>query len=104
MQRNVCRHCFPVVFLQVCAMLRRESELRGHPTTQRALDDITINQETYQSVADQRTIDDEQYEMIFRRVARMKSGELKSHLRQLGLNAKGSTATVRYVRTLHACS
>ena len=88
----------------MCAMLQREAELRGHPTTQRALDNIELSSQDGFQLCDSamhdknnRTIDDEQYEMIFRRVARMKSGELKAQLRQLGLSAKGSTATVRSV-------
>ena len=84
-------------------MLQREAELRNHPSTQRALDRIELNsQDVFQlrdDSADKNNcvvIDDEQYEIIFRRAARMKSGELKAQLRQLGLMAKGPTATLRY--------
>ena len=86
-------------------MLQREAELREHPATQRALDNIELSsQHCFQPCNDaaqknSRLIDDEQCEVIFRRIARMKSGELKAQLRQLGLSAKGSTATVRSVES-----
>ena len=73
-------------------MLNREAELRSHPTIQRALDNIEINSAPNRINC---MIDDEQYEAVLRRLARMKSGELKAQLRQLGVNPKGSTATVR---------
>lgn len=78
-------------------MLQREAELRGHPVVQRALDVIEINSQGRFHASDMNncTIDDEEYEAVVRRIARMKSGELKAQLRQLGINPKGSTATVR---------
>jgi len=84
-------------------MLQREAELRCHPTTQNALDEILI-QERSQPDKNNGMIDDEHYEAVLRRIARMKSGELKAQLRQLGLNAKGSTDTVRYGSLADSCT
>ena len=81
-------------------MLRREAELRGHPTTQRVLDNIEINNQDHFQLC---TIGDEWCEAVLRRIGRMKSGELKVQLRQLGLNAKGSTATLRSAAQLRIC-
>ena len=84
-------------------MLQRETELRGHPATQRALDVIEINCQGRFHASDKNnsTIDEEEYEAVMRRIARMKSGELKAQLRHLGLNSKGSTATVRSDQPLY---
>eukprot|EP01043_Picozoa_sp_COSAG02_P003075 COSAG02_NODE_73_length_41919_cov_6.571066_28_plen_167_part_00 len=78
-------------------MLQREAELRGHPAIQRALDFIEINSQGRFHADDKNnwTIDDEEYEAVVRRIARMKSGELKAQLRQRGMNPKGSTTTLR---------
>ena len=78
-------------------MLQREAELRDHPAIQRALDVIEINSQGHFHSSDKNncTIDDDEYEAVLRHIARMKSGELKAQLRQLGVNSKGSTATCR---------
>lgn len=88
-------------------MLRREAELRAHPATQRVLDNIEVNNPEHfhphvYTATDQNNCmtDDEQYEAILRRIARMKSGGLKAQLRNLGLNSQGSTATLRSANML----